>query len=51
LNDFSLKIKGLNVATFDEEFNLIIESLTKMMGGDFLEELVQVKTPDRIDFV
>ena len=51
LDDFSIKIKGLNMGTIEEEFNDIVRSLTNIIGHDFTNELVQVKTPDRVDFV
>jgi hypothetical protein len=51
LDDFSIKMKGLNIATFDEEFNQIVQYFINRIGNEFTQELVQVKTPDRIDFV
>lgn len=44
-------MSGFNIATFDDEFNIIVNSLTKIIGDEFPNELVQVKIPDRIDFV
>lgn len=35
LDDFSIKIKGLNMGTLEEEFNDIVRSLTNIIGNDF----------------
>lgn len=51
LSDFSIKIKGFNLSTYDEEFNLIVRYFQEKLGHSISEELVQVKIPDRNDFV
>jgi hypothetical protein len=51
LNDFSLKISGFNVATFDQEFDGVVKALKRIIGDELPGELVQVKIPDRVDFV
>ena len=51
LNDFSLKIVGVNLRNYDKELDIIIRSIAKILGTDFLDQLIQIKVPDRLDFI
>jgi hypothetical protein len=51
LSDFSLKMKGFTMSTYEEEVERILTEITTTLGTDALDQIVQIKTPDRIDFI
>ena len=51
LNDFSLKIKGFTMSTYEQEIEHLIAKISRILGDDALDQIVQIKPPDRADFI
>jgi hypothetical protein len=51
LDDFSLKLKGFTMETYEEELDLLLRWMARRLGDEFMDGIVQVKTPDRVDFI
>lgn len=51
LDDFSLKLKGFSMTNYEQELEEVIRAIGRRAGEEAVDEIVQIKTPDRVDFI